>query len=61
MLLSLRSRRIEEQPKNELEDGGPVSATFEHAKAITAFIQRFGTRVNLTISPTAHPSRRFRS
>jgi hypothetical protein len=27
-------------------DGGPSSATFEYAKAITRFIQRFGTRVN---------------
>jgi hypothetical protein len=25
---------------------GPSSATFEHAKAITKFIQRFGQRVN---------------
>jgi hypothetical protein len=27
-------------------DGGPSSATFERAKAITGFIQRFGTPVN---------------
>jgi len=30
----------------EVLDGGPSSATFEHAKAITAFIQQFGTRPN---------------
>jgi hypothetical protein len=27
-------------------DGGASSATFEQIKAITRFIQRFGTRVN---------------
>src|SRR5439155_20865115 len=37
-----RSVRISEAE----ESGGPSSATFEHAKAITAFIQRFGTPIH---------------
>jgi hypothetical protein len=31
------------------KDGGPSSATFEHANTITKFIQRFGTRVEMNL------------
>jgi hypothetical protein len=30
----------------EWGDGGPSSATFEHANAFVTFIQRFGTRLS---------------